>query len=226
MEQKNATGQGWNLFALELQRILRKYGMDLGQLDDRVGIHREKVRRLIQSLDTPPSLPLLNPEETEAIIGKLNLDPEDVLRLHAAVLATSVQRILSDRIRLDEAYLAAEQILPIIAQSLLAHAGEKGLGNIRAGDIDPMDSDLDDVLDTILNAIDRGSEALQWSYYARSSRERLKKARQAYNYYEEALTDLDSLGRAIRKQHAWQEWHRAAQGGLRMAQSRLDELGG
>lgn len=226
MERKNATGQGWNLFALELQRILRKYGMDLGQLDDRVGIHREKVRRLIQSLDTPPSLPLLNPEETEAIIGKLTLDSEDVLRLHAAVLATSIQRILSDRIRLDEAHLAAEQIFPIIAQSLLAHTGEKGLGSVRAGDIDPMDSELNDVLDTALNAIDRGSEALQWSYYAGSSRERNKKARQACSYYEEALTDLEGLGRAIRKQRVWQEWYREAQDGLRMAQARLDELGG
>ncbi|HEU5380930.1 MAG TPA: hypothetical protein VFV38_36365 [Ktedonobacteraceae bacterium] len=224
--EKNTTKQSWNLFARELQGILRKYGMDLGLLDDRMGIHREKVRRLIQSLHTPPGLPLLNPEETQTIIDRLHLASEDVLRLYAAVLATSIQRTLSDRIHQDEARLAAEQILPIIFQSLVAHAGEKGLGDIRAGDIDPIDSELDSLLDTIFSAIDRGSEALHLSYSVRVSAERIKKARQARNYYQEALADLESLGRAIRKQSAWQTWYNEAQAGLTAALSRLNELGG
>ena len=46
MASEDSTGRGWNPFALELQNILRKYGLDLGHLDDRMGIHREKVRSL------------------------------------------------------------------------------------------------------------------------------------------------------------------------------------
>lgn len=226
MESKNVTNQVWNLFAFELQKILKKYGMDLGHLDGQMGIHREKVRRLIQSLYTPPSLPLLNPEETQTIIDTLHLDSEDVLYLHASVLATSIQRTLSDRIHQDEARLAAEQVLPTIVQSLIAHAGERGLGNIRTGDIDPLDSELDDSLDAILNAIDRGSESIQLSYQVRSSAECMKKARQARDYYEEAIADLESLSRAIRKQSTWKTWHKEAQHGLNLALSRLSELGG
>jgi hypothetical protein len=225
MEKENANGKPWNLFAVELQTILEKYSMDLGHLDDRLGIHREKVRRLRQSLYTPPGLPLLNAEETQTIIDALELDAEDILRLRAAVLATSIQRTLSDRIHQDEAHMAAEQILPIIIQALLAYADEKGLGNIRTGDIDPLASELDSVLDTALNAIDRGSEALHLSHYVRSSAERVKKARQARNYYAEAVTDLKSLSRAIRKQPAWQAWYTEAQEGLNMAHLRLGELG-
>lgn len=223
--EKHINGPNWNLFALELQKILKKYGMDLGHLDDRMGIHREKVRRLLQSLHTPASLPLLNPEEIQIIIDTLNLKPEDILRLHAAVLATSIQRTLSDRIHQDDAHRAAEQLLPVIIQSLITYAGEKGLGNIRTGDIDPMDSELNNVLDTALNAMDRGSEFLHMSYYARSSAERTKKARQARNYYEDAISDLESLSRVIRKQSAWQAWRREAQKGLNMTLSRLDQLG-
>lgn len=226
MEMKNATGHVWNLFALELQRILNEHGMGLGHLDDRMGIHREKVRRLKQSLYTPPGLPLLNPEETQVIIDTLQLDSEDTLRLYAAVLTTSIQRTLSDRIHQDDARRAAEQILPTIVQSLRAHVGKKGLGNVRAGDIDPMGSDLDGALDIILNAMDRGSEALQLSYYVRTATEGVKKARQAHNYYKEALEDLESLSRSIRRQPGWQSWYREAQSGLNMALSRLDELGG
>lgn len=225
MATKNSADYAWNPFALELRKILGKHGMDLGHLDDRMGIHREKVRRLAQSLRTPPSLPILNVEETEAIIGTLQLDTDDIIRLHAAVLTTSIQRILSDRIHLDEARLAAEQIFPLIVQSLVEHAGEKGLGNMRAGDIDPMDSEFADVLDTILGAMDRGSECLQLSYYLRSSTERVRKARQARSYYEDALNDLEALSKAIRRQSAWRAWHAEAQKGLKLAISRLKKLG-
>lgn len=225
MATKNSEDGRWNPFALELQKILGKYGMDLGHLDDRVGIHREKVRWLIQSLHTPPHLPILNVEETQAIVDALQLDSDDITRLHAAVLTTSIQRVLADRIHHDEARLAAAQILPIIVQSLVEHEGERGLGNIRGGDIDPMDSEFDDVLDTILGAMDRGSESLQLSYYMRSSTECVKKARQARNYYEDALNELEALGKAVRKQPAWRTWHTEAQKGLNMATSRLKKLG-
>src|SRR5215469_11396077 len=93
--------QYWNIFAQELQSILQRYSMDLGHLDSRVGIHREKVRRLKRSLFSPPSLPVLNREEMQLLSTRLRLSDDDVLSLRAALLATSTQRMLSDRIHLD-----------------------------------------------------------------------------------------------------------------------------
>jgi uncharacterized small protein (DUF1192 family) len=226
MAQQYTTSHYWNIFAFELKKILNQYGMGLGHLDDRIGIHREKVRRLIQSLQTPPSLPILNPEETQLIIETLQLTSEETLRLRAAVLTAAIQRMLSDRIHLDEARLAAEQILPTIIQALTEHANERGLGSAREGDIDPAeDSELNTVLDIALGAIDRGSEAMQLSYYTKSYAERVKKARQASSYYKDALADLESLSIAIRKQPVWQTWHNEAQQSLAQAGRRLEELG-
>lgn len=223
-EQQN--NNYWNIFAQELQNVLHKYGMELGQLDDRVGIHREKVRRLIQSLRTPSSLPVLSPDDMEEIINTLNLDQEDVMRLRAAVLATSVQRMLSDRIYQDEARLAAEQILPTIVQSLTAYRGARGLGNVRGGDIDPLEDDeLSIVLETALDAIDRGSNALSLSTSVNSYTEQVRQARQALDYYGEAMKGLQRASRAIRRLPGWQQWHDEAQKGFGAARGQLDKLG-
>ena len=68
MSYHNTSAPYWSIYALTLKRILNTYRMDLGHLDDRVGIHREKVRRLIRSLHTPDSLPVLNPDEVAAVV--------------------------------------------------------------------------------------------------------------------------------------------------------------
>jgi hypothetical protein len=44
------TGRRWNLFAREMEDLLLARRLGLGHLDDRAGIHREKVRRLRRSL--------------------------------------------------------------------------------------------------------------------------------------------------------------------------------
>ena len=61
----------WNLFARELEDILATRHLGIGHLDDRAGIHREKIRRLIQSLGRPKSFPMLNAEEMEQIVKEL-----------------------------------------------------------------------------------------------------------------------------------------------------------
>src|SRR5690242_18013470 len=107
MDDQSASGKRWNLFARELADILAVNHLGLGHLDDRAGIHREKVRRLIQSLSAPKSFPVLNAEEMELVIQKFQLGDEDVLRLRAALLATSIEKTLMDRINQDDALLAA-----------------------------------------------------------------------------------------------------------------------
>ena len=99
----------WNLFARELEDILTNHSLRLGQLDDRAGIHREKVRRLQKSLKVPKSFPTLNPSEMDVVIESCFLTENEVFRLRAAIIATSVEAMLMDRINQDDALKAAER---------------------------------------------------------------------------------------------------------------------
>jgi len=134
MANPNTSAKRWNLFARELEDILATRNLGLGHLDDRAGIHREKVRRLIQSLRVPKSFPVLNTEEIHYIIEEFAFSENDVLRLRAAVLATSIEKTLMDRINQDDALLAAEQLFPVIFKALQEQVGGiSGLGTIRRG---------------------------------------------------------------------------------------------
>src|SRR6266699_3319093 len=111
---------GWNLFASVLQEILAAHGLGLGHLDDRANIHREKVRRLQLSLKVPKSFPVLNIDEMEQVITVFQLNRNEKTRLRAAILATSIEETLMDRINPEDALKAAEQIFGIIEQALQA----------------------------------------------------------------------------------------------------------
>lgn len=90
----------WNIFARELADILARRGLRLGHLDDRAGIHREKVCRLRQSLAGPRSFPVLNPDEMDAVAATLHLATYKILHLRAAVLAAAIEEQLMERIAL------------------------------------------------------------------------------------------------------------------------------
>lgn len=126
MNDRLASHGGWNLFARVLQEILVAHGLGLGHLDDRAHIHPEKVRRLQRSLRVPKNFPVLTIEEMEEVAHVFKLDWQEQIRLRAAVLATSIEATLMDRINQDDALKAAEQILPIIQRSLQEHEGELG----------------------------------------------------------------------------------------------------
>jgi hypothetical protein len=226
MFQRETPQKYWNIFAFELKKLLHNYDMDLGHLDDRVGIHRETVRRLKQSLGTPSSLPVLSREDTQMVIDTLQLSQEDILRLRAAVLATSIQRMLCDRIEPEAARLAAEQLLPIIYKALIENANKRGLGNVRTGDIDPLeDSDIDQAFESILGAIDCGIQELHLSYNVPSHRERVRRAYQAKASFDEAYTELDNESRHIKQLPQWKIWVSEVEKGKKSALERLDELG-
>ena len=134
MEAYQTPPGGWNLFASILQEILAAHGLGLGHLDDRANIHREKVRRLQLSLKVHKSFPVLNIDEMERVVTAFQLNRKEKTRLRAAILATSIEETLMDRINPDDALKAAEQILDIIEQALREHAHDLadrvGLANV------------------------------------------------------------------------------------------------
>lgn len=212
----------WNIFARELRNVLNRHKRDLEDLDVYVGIHPETARLIILSLDTPPSLPVLNIEEMELLMGRLHLEQHDILRLKAAMLTTAIQRELALHIRRDDARLAADQIFPTIFKSLEEQANERKLGNERGGDMEGRaNSELDFLLIPALNALHSGWEKLSQSEDVREQNLRVKKAHEACRDFTEAITYLESLNSATRLKPGWKHKYRDAQKGLALAQKQL-----
>ena len=227
METFETPPGGWNLFASVLQEILAAHGLGLGHLDDRANIHREKVRRLQRSLKVPKSFPVLNIDEMEQVITTFGLNRKEKIRLRAAVLATSIEETLMDRITPDDALKAAEQILGIIEQALQEHAHDlAGIGAVKGGNIMMSEeSEIDRKLGNALTAIDHATIALHLSRNADSQVERVECAQQARASFMAALAELDKAAPMLKANDAWLVWHDEAQNGLTAAQNRLTSLG-
>jgi hypothetical protein len=227
METYETPPGGWNLFASVLQEILAAHGLGLGHLDDRANIHREKVRRLQRSLKVPKSFPVLNIDEMEQVITTFGLNRKEKIRLRAAVLATSIEETLMDRISPDDALKAAEQILGIIEQALQEHAHDlAGIGAVKGGSIMMSEeSEIDRKLGNALTAIDHATIALHLSRNADSQVERVECAQQARASFIAALAELDKAAPILKANDAWLVWHDEAQNGLTAAQNRLVSLG-
>lgn len=108
----------WNIFARELEDILALRGIPLYALDSRAAIHREKVRRLRQSLDRPKSFPVLNPIELEQVAKTFQLSRDEIIRLRAAILAAAIEETLIERIDAQDALQAAEELFPVLLHSM------------------------------------------------------------------------------------------------------------
>ena len=227
METYETPPGGWNLFASVLQEILAAHGLGLGHLDDRANIHREKVRRLQRSLKVPKSFPVLNIDEMEQVITTFGLNRKEKIRLRAAVLATSIEETLMDRITPDDALKAAEQILGIIEQALQEHAHDlAGIGAVKGGSIMMSEeSEIDRKLGNALTAIDHATIALHLSRNADSQVERVECAQQARASFMAAIAELDKAAPMLKVNDAWLVWHDEAQNGLTAAQNRLTSLG-
>jgi hypothetical protein len=221
---RSQTG-GWNIFARELQNVLRGHNLNLSMLDDRVGIDPEKVRRLAQSLQSPKSFPVLTVDEMDQLITALNLAEDEILRLHAALLAASIERTLMDRINHDDALLATNQIFPTILQALQDEAdGNAGLGNTR-GDIGGFyPKDFDAAFASTIAYIDDGDRALQMSYNMSDPGRQKQYAQSAYTNYEDASTQLNQMPRNLQGIELWKNLQREAQRGKVAASKRLADL--
>ena len=221
------TGRRWNLFARELEDLLLSRQLGLGHLDDRAGIHREKVRRLRRSLQVPKSLPVLNPEEMDAVIYAFELREEEVLRLHAALLATAIEEMLIDRIDQEAALQAAEQILPVIVQTLQENT-LLAMRAIRGRVLMPYESEaseIDQELEVALRAIEHATLALHLSRNGDALFERVEHARQARDNFALALHELEEAPEPMKATDAWKMWFAEAQKGVATAEKRLHSLG-
>jgi hypothetical protein len=226
MVMDSISHRGWNLFARVLQEILSEYGLGLGHLDDRTNIHPEKVRRLQRSLKIPKSFPVLNIDEMEQVITVFQLKRNEKTRLRAALLATSIEETLMDRINSEDALRAAEQILAIIEQALEEHMHDLvGIGAIKGGAIMSGESEIDRKLGSALASIDHATLALHLSRNTDAQVERVERAYQARDGFTSAIVELDKAAPSLKANDAWQVWHDEAQNGLTVAQSRLASLG-
>jgi hypothetical protein len=219
--------RGWNLFGQMLQEILATHGCGLGHLDDRAGIHPEKVRRLQRSLKVPKSFPVLNIAEMEQVNTAFQLTWREKVRLRAALLATAIEETLMDRIEPREALRAAEQILPIIEQALLAYSDEPaGIGAVKGDDSQLLEeTEIDQKLGGTLALIDHATLALHLSQHAEGQAERIERAQQAEYHFTTALTQLLKAETTLKESAAWQAWFHEAQSGLRAAREQLASLG-
>ena len=217
----------WNLFACELEDILADHHLSIGQLDDKVGIHREKVRRLKQSLLTPKSFPVLNTQEMKQVSEKLQLSDAEIMRLRAAVLATSIERMLMDRINKDDALAAAEQMLPLISKAMHEQVNSiTGFGAIRREDTISSGYDESDLaLESSIEAIEKGTIALHLSYNVSSHTERIERAQEARHHFEVAQAELYAVDDDMRMLASWKYCYNEAQSRLIETNGRLEDLG-
>ncbi len=223
MLHRSSSGKRWNLFARELEDILRIRKLELNHLNSRVGIHTQTVSRLKESLITP-RFHLLGPEELDEVIRIFEITHEEQLRLRAAILATAIEETLINRIDPDNALKAAEEIFPIILKALRQRVGKQGGLAATRGIPITEEASFDYTLKPALKALDRAIIALHLSRYVDSPEEQVEQTRQARDSFVIALRQLEELGESngtIKASSEWQEWHTMAQNGLANAEKCL-----
>ncbi|HLY30903.1 MAG TPA: hypothetical protein VKQ36_07730, partial [Ktedonobacterales bacterium] len=211
---------GWNLFAATLEAILAdpQHGPTplslLDNLRERPGeelypgmkgspfelAHRERLRRLALSRETPGSYPTLNRDDMARIHRYFSLEGEELLRLAAALITLSIERTIKER--LDDgsgkaasreaarrAHPIAERLYPLILAELrqtpthgdtaFAHDFRSAKRNLNMDDsTNPSSEDLIyQALEPALDAIDRATLALTMSRQIVHHAERVEHAR-------------------------------------------------
>ncbi len=213
-------------------------------------VHREQLRRLVKSWETPGKYTTLNRDDMERIYRYFQLNQDERLWLDAALITTFMERMIKDRLDngsgLPASYIAArrahtlaERFYPLILAELrqvrdnidtwfdqdFRSAGEAN----HMGD--PMnlpdDEAIDRALEVALDMIDRATLALTMSYQIAPHAEQIERARAAEHAFRGALIALDEIDvREIRSSEPWRVWQAEAQRGLAEAQERLADLGG
>lgn len=204
MEDDIGNDRGWNLFARELALILNGRGYRLGQLDDRAGIHPQKVSRLKRAL-RQPRFNVLSPDDLERVTSAFGLTNEETLRLRAAVLATAIEDMLMDRIDAEDALTAAEQIFPVLVRALRERAlSASGIGAIKGGEMDVSERD-ESQLEEALRLLDSAMLYLHLAGGVTPERA-ARYGDLAQTTLRTALTLLDQSSPGEQSSATWQEW--------------------
>jgi hypothetical protein len=214
MKRRKYMTMRWNIFARELEDILASRGLRLGHLDDRAGIHREKVRRLRQSLLSAKSFPVLNPSEMEDVAETFQFKLYEILHLRAAVLAAAIEEQLMERINPESALLAADQILALLSKALRDNYGRTvAFDSIRGKQSDlEEETDRDKAIEGALLAIDRATKSLYLAMTAIAEPQLYNQ--QARTHFETALALLALTPDEVKAEEGWQVWQHEALRGL------------
>ena len=197
-----------NFFARELKNALEEKGLTLWTICSRTDIDRELVRRLQQGLLPPGNFSMLNPDNLDKVIIAFQMDknPARVIRLRAAIVANSVMSVLIQRVYLDDAYAAAEEIFKRVVQGM--QKGEKAFSHIRKEKF--LNLTRDTSLESILPVVDRATTALQMSAGMSDEveLEYLWQARAGYEISQRALAEVSD---DVKATDAWKYWYAAVQ---------------
>jgi hypothetical protein len=185
----------WNIFARVLEDILTTRHLSWQVLSEHAGIEQESVDRLQASLLAPTAFPILTVEELAEVINVFNVLPDEKLLLRAAIIATSVESMLMERIESQAALQAAEQVFVITYKALDEQQGEK-----RSEDGFMSDDKQQRFFEKITAHIDKGTIERQMS---KGDITRLKAAR----HHFERAGDLLKKGRtAFGSTRSWQSY--------------------
>jgi|SRR5216683_433768 len=175
----------WNIFARTLEDILTKRHLNWQDLYRQAGIEQESVESLQASLLSPTAFPILTVEEMDDVIDAFDMSSQEMLQLRAAIIATSVERMLIERIESQAALLAAEQVFATTLDALAKQKDEKH------GDTRPMsDEGPERFFAEVRRYIDAGKEARQLSRSV-SGEIRAEWLRRALYYFEQARNVLE-----------------------------------
>lgn len=216
----------WNVFAAVLEDILHAHdpAIGIGHLDDRPDplsgalIHREKVRRLQHSLLTPKSFPVLLPDELEQVARAFHFTSDELRQLQAAVLATSIEATLMDRIPNHLALAAAQVLLPLLTTALREcgpHSSLAAVKNWQSSGDQAVAEEVgeDSRLTCALQLLEQGELSMYLSEMTEDQLERGQALQQAAYCFAQALHFLDEIEEHERDD-AWQYWYQEAQGGF------------
>ena len=211
----------WNIFARELEDILAARGLKLGHLDDRgVVLHREKVRRLQQSLKSPHHLTTLNPDEMERLTALLQLTELEQKQLRAALLATAVEMTLLDRVDPQTALMASNDVFAILFAAMRAEPDMVMTTSIKVGAITSEDeTDGDTSFLQALELIDRATLLWHMSWNATTRQAQIARAGEAFNAFSRSLELLHQSQSPSAQSENWLCWYEEAMNGQQKAAS-------
>lgn len=211
----------WNIFVRELEAILLKRGLRISHLDDRgIVLHREKVRRLQQSLKSPRHLTTLNPDEIERLTREMRLTELEQKQLRAALLATAVEMILMDRIDPQTAFMASDDVFHILFAAMKAQPDMVMTTGVKAGAMsDDLDAHGDELFIQALDLVDRAILAIHVSQHAASLQARVVHAREAFDAFTQSLTLLQQCQSPPAESEDWRYWYNEAISGKKMAEA-------
>lgn len=206
----------WNIFARELEDVLKAHDLTISRLDNEgIVYYPEKLARLKRSLKAPTAFPTLNPEELERLEKIVPLRPEERARLRAALAAAWVERTLMDRMPPAAALMAADDVFHILLAEMRREP-DRPLVGIKGGAGFVAAEEESGSLAAALDGIDRGTLALHTARDA-SGHAREANSAAAAHEFARALDLLERIGRSAAEAEAdadaWRQAHDEALAG-------------